>query len=157
MATTSVSETIRKPSLVKAWTALTTTKNNKIWRKTIFNMPDGILTPWNVARSRHWFRQVTAPCNMACGSGIVTVNAPSGSTLQCDTWLWDDMPLNSPKRSPYWNSTSGYDFDYSRSRHVILHQSRKFYPNRTTLGRKKWHRVDFQDGLSQPSWILGIK
>jgi len=34
-------------------------------------------------------------CNVACGSGIVTVNSPSGSTLQCDTWLWDDMPLNS--------------------------------------------------------------
>ena len=35
--------------------------------------------------------QVTAPCNVACGSGIMTVNSPSGSTLQCDTWLWDDM------------------------------------------------------------------
>jgi len=42
-------------------------------------------------------------------------------TLQCstitkwqhpakrDTWLWDDMPLNSPKRPPYRNSTSGCD------------------------------------------------
>ena len=48
----------------------------------------------------------------ACGSGIVTVNSPSGSTLQCDTWLWDDMPLNSLKRPPYWNSTSGFDFDH---------------------------------------------
>jgi len=57
-------------------------------------MPDGILRP----------------CNVACGSGIVTVNSPSGSTLQCDTWLWDDMPLNSPKRRPYWNSTSGFHF-----------------------------------------------
>ena len=36
------------------------------------------------------FRHVTAPCNVACGYGIVTVNSPSGSTLQCDTWLWDD-------------------------------------------------------------------
>jgi len=36
------------------------------------------------------------PCNVACGSGIMTMNSPSGSTLQCDTWLWDDMPLNSP-------------------------------------------------------------
>jgi len=35
-----------------------------------------------------------------------------GSTLQCDTWLRDDMPLNSPKRPPYWNSTSGFDFDH---------------------------------------------
>ena len=75
-------------------------------------MADGILTPCNVARSRHWFRQVTAPYSVACGSGIVTVNSPSGSTMQCDTWLWDDMPLNSPKRPPYWNSTSGFDFDH---------------------------------------------
>jgi len=30
-------------------------------------------------------------------------------TLQCGRWLWDDMPLNSPKRPPYWNSTSGFD------------------------------------------------
>jgi len=48
----------------------------------------------------------------------------------------DDMPLNSPKRPPYWNSTSGFDFDHHRSWHVILHQSAKFYTNRTTLGRK---------------------
>jgi len=27
-------------------------------------------------------------------------------------WLWDDMPWNWPKRSPYWNSTSGFDFDH---------------------------------------------
>jgi len=40
--------------------------------------------------------ECTAPCNVACGSGIMKVNSPSGSTLQCDTWLWDDMPLNSP-------------------------------------------------------------
>jgi len=53
------------------------------------------------------------PCNVACGSGIVTVNSPSGSTLQCDTWLWDDMPLNSPKRPPYWNFTSGLHFHTS--------------------------------------------
>jgi len=76
-------------------------------------MADGILTPCNMARSRHRFRQVTAPCNVACGCGIVNVNSPSGSTLQCDTWLWDDMPLNSLKRMPYWNSTSGFHFDTS--------------------------------------------
>jgi len=39
-----------------------------IMTKTIFNMADGILTP----------------CNVACGSGIVKVNSPSGGTLQCD-------------------------------------------------------------------------
>jgi len=56
---------------------------------------------------------VITPCNVACSSGIVTVNSPSGSTLQCDTWLVDDMPLNSPKRPPYWNSTSGFHFHTS--------------------------------------------
>ena len=33
-------------------------------------------------------------------------------TLQCGMWLLDDMTLNSPKRPPYWNSTSGFDFDH---------------------------------------------
>jgi len=70
-------------------------------------MPDGILTPCNVA--------LISPgdCTLQCGSGIVTVNSPSGSTLQCDTWLWDAMPLNSPKRPPYWNFTSGFHFHTS--------------------------------------------
>ena len=30
----------------------------------------------------------------------MTVNSPSGSTLQCDTWLWDDMPINSTRAAP---------------------------------------------------------
>jgi len=49
---------------------------------------------------------------VARGSGIMIVNLPSGSTLQCGRWLWNDMPWNSPKRPPYWNSTSGLDFDH---------------------------------------------
>jgi len=63
-------------------------------------MSDGIITSCNVARSWHWFRQVTEPCNVACGSGIMAVNSPSDSTLQCDTWLWDDTPLNLPVVAP---------------------------------------------------------
>ena len=39
------------------------------------------------------------------------LNLPGGSTLQCGMWLWDDMPWNSPKRPPYWNSTSRFEFD----------------------------------------------
>ena len=50
-------------------------------------------------------------CTLQCGTGIVTVNSPSGSTLQCDTRLCDDTPLNSPKRPPYWNS--GFHFHTS--------------------------------------------
>jgi len=55
----------------------------------------------------------TLQCGMSLWLWIVTVNSPSGSTLQCDTWLWDDMPLNSPKSPPYWNSTSGFHFHTS--------------------------------------------
>jgi len=48
---------------------------------------------WHMALwSRHWIRQVAAPCSVTRGSGIVT--------------------LNSPKRMPYWNSASGFDFDH---------------------------------------------
>ena len=71
-----------------------------------------------------------------CGSGIVTVNSPSGTTLQCDTWLWGDRPLNSPKRRHIGILMVSIS-THHRSRHVILYQSAKFYPNRTTLCRKK--------------------
>jgi len=107
---------IQKPLLVKAKTALRKQNKNKIWRKTIFNMADRILTLCNVARSWHWFHQVTAPCNVACGSGIMTVNSPSGSrpTLQHDMWLWDDMSFNLPGGSTLqcgmwlWNHDSEF-------------------------------------------------
>jgi len=55
---------------------------------------------------------VAAPCNVTRSSGIMTLNSPDGSTLQCGRWLWDDMLLNSPKRPPYWNFTSGFHFDH---------------------------------------------
>ena len=48
---------------------------------------------------------IIKPCNVACGSGIMTVNSPSGSTLLCDTWLWNDMPLNSPGGSNVTHSS----------------------------------------------------
>ena len=63
----------------------------------------------------------------------MTLSSSGGTTLQCGRWLWDDMPLNSPKRPPFWNSTSGFDFDHITAVDMSLHQSAKFYPNRTTL------------------------
>jgi len=75
-----------------------------------------VATPCNVIRGSgiicHWIRPVAAPCNVTRSYGITTLNTPGGSTLQCGRWLWDDMPLNSPKHLPYWNSTSGFDFDH---------------------------------------------
>ena len=81
-------------------------------------------------------------CTLQCGT-ITTLISSGDCTRQCGMWLWnrdrlsDDVPLNSPKRPLYWNSTSGFDFDHITPVHVILHQSAKFYPNLITLGRKK--------------------
>jgi len=52
-------------------------------------------------------------------------------------WLWDDMPLNAPKR-PTLEFYFWFRFrPYHSSRHVILHYSLwNFYPNWTTLGIK---------------------
>jgi len=87
---------------------------------------------WHVAlESWQWIHPVAARCNV---------------THSCGRWLWDDMPLNSPKRPPYWNSTSGFHFGHIIAvdmSHVILHQSAKFYPNQTNLGRKKWRECRF--------------
>jgi len=125
----------------------------------------------------HWYRQVTAPCNVTCGSGIMTVNSPSGSTLQCDTWLWDDMPLNSPLAVPC-NVACGSGMTCHgicpNVRHIgILHlvSSLTTSPQSTCHSvplceilsksnhpqQKKWRHVDFQDSGSQPSWILGVQ
>ena len=38
-------------------------------------------------------------CTLQCGMWLR--NRDSEFT-QCNTWLWNDMPLNSPKRPPYW-------------------------------------------------------
>ena len=102
-----------------------------------------VAAPYDVIRGSgmtcHWIRPVAAPwpCNVTRSSGIMTLNSLGGSTLQCGRCLWDDMPLNSRKRPPYLNSTSGFDFD-----HITSH--RNFYPNRTTLGRKNYVMLIFK-------------
>jgi len=93
---------------------------------------------WHLALgSWHWIRQVAAPCNVAGGSGMTCYEfAQTSAMLEFYIWF------------RFW--------PYFCSQH-ILHQSAKFYPNQTTLGRENWRYVDFQDGGSQPSWILGIQ
>ena len=93
-------------------------KKNKIWRKMIFNMADGILTPCNVAFGMwQWIHQVAAPCNVIRGSGM--------------TCHWIRQNVRHIGILHLVSVSTHY-----RSRHVILYQSAKFYSNRTTLGRK---------------------
>jgi len=113
---------------------------------------------------------------LQCGT-IVTLISPGDCTLQCGMWLWNrDSEFTKWQHPTMWYMAQGWhaiefaqtpailEFyiwfrfrPHHRSRRVILNQSPKFYLNRTTLGRKKWRHVDFQDGRSQASWILWIR
>jgi len=93
-------------------------RKRKIWRKTIFNMADEIITPCNAAWAWHWIRQMAAPCNVAGGSGMICYMEFAQTSAVLEFYIWFRL------------------WPYHPSRHVILHQSAKFYPNRTTLSRK---------------------
>jgi len=82
---------------------------------------------------------------------IMILNSPGDCTLQCGKWLWDDMPLNSPKRPPYWNSTSGFDFDHITTVDMSFCTSLRNFIQMWPSAEKKWRHVDFQDGGSLPS------
>ena len=76
---------------------------------------------WHVALgSWHWIRGVAAPCNMAGGSGM-TCHGLAQTSAQ--TYAILEFYI----RFRFW--------PHHRSRHVILHESAKFYPNRTTLSK----------------------
>ena len=183
---TSVSETIWKPPLIKAQTALITKKYGEkrfsIWWMELLHPAmwhdydidfARWLHPamWHVAlESWQWIYQVAAPCNVIRGSWM-TSHWIHPLAAPCNvTQLWDhDIEFARWQVTLGWHSMEFAQtsailefyiwfrfWPYHHSQHVILHQSAKFYPNKTTLGRKKWRHVDFQDGGSQPSWILGV-
>jgi len=114
---------------------------------------------WHVApESWQWIHQVAAPCNVTRSSGIMTLNSPGGSTLECGRWLWDDMPWNSPKRQPYWNTTTGFNVDHITTVDMLFCTSlRNFIQMGPYSAEKNLRHVDFQDGGSQPSWVLGVQ
>jgi len=85
----------------------------------------------------------------------MTLISPGDCTMQCGMWLWNhDSEFAKWQHPAMWQVALGWhaiefaqtstvlEFyiwfrfrPYHRSRHVILHQSAKFYPNRTTLGK----------------------
>jgi len=80
----------------------------------------------------HWISPVAAPCNVTHSSGIMTLNSPGGSTLQWSRWLrWHAMEF--AQTSAILEFYIWFWFwPHHWSRHIILHQSAKFYQNRTT-------------------------
>jgi len=94
---------------------------------------------WHVAlKSWQWIHQVAAPCNVIRGSGMT-----------CH-WIRPNVHHIGILHLVSISTTSPQSTCHSAP-------SPKFYPNRTTVGRNKWRHVDFQDGGSQPSWILRIQ
>jgi len=67
------------------------------------------------------------------------------------------MPWNSPKRPPYWNSTSGFEFDDIATVDMSFCTSLRNFIQIGPPSAEKNDYVDFQDGGSQPSWILGVQ
>ena len=82
-----------------------------------------------------WTRPVPAPCNVAGGSGM-KCHGIRPKVCRIGILHLVSILTISPQSK-------------------CLHQSAKFYPNETTLSRKKWRHVDFQYGGSRPSLILG--
>jgi len=56
-----------------------------------------------------------------------------------------DMPLNSPKRLPYWNSTSGFDFDHIAAVYMSFCTSLQNFIQIGPPSAEKKSHVDFQD------------
>ena len=86
-----------------------------------------VAAPCNVIRGSgmtyHWIHPVAAPSSVTLSSGIITLNSPVSNTMQCGRLLWDDMPLNLPKRPPCWNFTSGVNFDHITTHQLTCHSA----------------------------------
>jgi len=94
---------------------------------------------WHVALgSWHWIRQVAAPCNVTGGSGM-TCHGIRPNVRHIGILHLVSILTISPQ------STS-----HSAPVCEILFKSN--HPQ-----QKKWRNVDFQNGGSQPSWILGVQ
>ena len=92
---------------------------------------------------------------LQCGT-IMTLISSGDCTLQCSMWLWNrDNEFTKWQHPAVWYVALGWHATefaqtsiilefyiwfrfrpHHRSRHVILHKSAQFYPNRTTLGKK---------------------
>jgi len=77
-------------------------------------------------------------------------------TLRFGRWLWDNMSCNSPKRPPYWNSTSGFDFDHITTVDMSFCTSLR---NFIQIGPPSAEKNDVVSifKMADPSWILRVQ
>jgi len=94
---------------------------------------------WHVAlKSWQWIHQVAAPCNVI-----------SGSRMTCH-WIRPNIRHIGILLLVSISTISPQSTCHSAPVCEIL--SKSDHPQ-----QKKWRHVDFQDGGSQPSWILGVQ
>ena len=98
---------------------------------------------WNSLESWQWIHQVAAPCNVTRGCGM--------------TCHWIRPNVHHIGILHMVSISTRH-----RSRHVIMYQSAKFYPNRTTLSRKqelsyrqqiaRQLRTQYAEGIYRPKY-----
>jgi len=110
-----------------------------------------VAAPCNVIRGLrmtcHWICPVAASCNVTRSSGIMTLNLPGGSTLQCGRWLWDNNAIEFAQTSAILEFYIWFRFRHHRSRHVILHSLLNFIQIGPPLAEKNEVILDFIDPI----------
>jgi len=111
-------------------------KRFSIWRMEFLHP-----AMWHMAlESWQWIHKVAAPCNAIRGSGMTchSIEFAQTSTI-LEFYIWFPFPHITAVDMSFCNSM------------------RNFIQIGPPSAEKKWRLVDFQDGGSQPSWIVGIQ
>ena len=108
-------------------------KNKKIWRKLIFNMADGITTPYNAKLSI---------LELWCGT-IMTLISPGDCTLQCGMWLWNhDSEFTKWQHTAMWYVALGWQaIEFARWQHHAMWHALNS-PGGSTLQCGRWFSDD---------------
>jgi len=121
--------------------------------KTIFNMAAGIITP----------------CNVVCGSGIITVNSPNGST--CNVAAGSGMTRHGMRpnvrhigrfwyvhiAAPYWydfDHITAVDMSFWTSLRIFLSKSDHLQQKKMTSCRFSRWRISAILDFMVPKWVL---
>jgi len=106
--------------------------------------------------------------HLQCGT-IMTLISPGDCTMQGGMWLWDhDSEFTKWQHPAMWYvalgwhvikfaQTSGFDFDHLTAVDMSFCTICEILSKSDHPAGEKWRHVDFQDGESPPSRILGVQ
>jgi len=130
---------------------------------------------WNMATNDFQYAGWNS-YTLRCGT-ITTLISSGDCTLQCSMWLWNrDSEFTKWQHPAMWYVALGWHaIEFAQTSAMLEFYSWFPFPHITAvdmsfctslrnfiqigppLPEKKWRHVDFQDGGSQPSWIVGIQ